>query len=80
MTTAFATPSREILAVELLRTVCAGVDVRRNGRILRMEGMHYCMWAVGQQEPAHKLAVVCADPQRLLAHWEGFSGGALTQV
>lgn len=88
MNTTFATPSRDTLAIEMLRAVCAGVDVRRNGRILRMEGTHYCMWTAGDRcmstgkafEPAHKLAVVCTDPQRLLAHWEGFSGGPLTQV
>lgn len=75
-TAQFAIPTRDTLAIELLRTVCAGVDVRRNGRILRMEGAYYLMWAYGDSHK-HRLAVVCTDPQRLLAHWEGFSGGAL---
>lgn len=79
MNTTFATPSRDTIAIELLRAVCAGLPVLRNGCTLRMEGAHYVMTNNGTTQQ-HQLAVVCTDPQRLLAHWEGFSGGPLTQV
>lgn len=66
--------SRATYAAQLLANLIECGEVRQPGCVLKVEGDRYVMTKTRGELSQHSLDVSSTDPERLLAHWEGYTG------